>query len=80
MTFFDGWFKKFFGLTWRGPPKGLNDAINFDESVYFCSSINDNYILIVIELVAISRETRKPVSVGWTAFRPYMDNPDVKRR
>lgn len=74
MTFFDDTYKQFFGLTWKGPTRVASDNIHYDESVYFCSSILDEHVLCVVELVEKSTD-RRTTSLGWTAFRPFISNP-----
>ncbi len=70
MMFYDMTYKQFFGLTWKGPARVAVDSVNYDESVFFCSSIFDERILCVIEIVekTVNKQT---VSCGWTAFRPF---------
>lgn len=84
MTFFDMTYKQFFGLTWKGPTRTAVESVHYDESVYFCSSIRDEHILCVIEIVEEPREQHiehdgeqkptSPVGCGWTAFRPFLSS------
>ena len=71
MTFFDMTYKQFFGLTWKGPGRVVTDNIHYDESVYFCSSILDEHVLCVIEIVE-KMQDKRTASCGWTAFRPFL--------
>ncbi len=64
-------YKKFFGRTWVGPPKKLpKDNLGYNETIFFCTSIKDEHILIVIEVVARLKNNSLK-SCGWTAFRPF---------
>ena len=76
MTLFDMTYKQFFGRTLFGPAKTFKNnmgagACNYDESFYICSSIKDQHILLVIELVAFTPAGLK-ISFAWTAFRPFI--------
>jgi hypothetical protein len=71
---FDMNYKQFFGKTWRGPKKNFRQSsgsgmLEYNESIYFCTTIKSEHILIVIELAAHSKTV--PISCGWGALRPF---------
>lgn len=75
VTLFDVTYKQFFGLTCITPgkqphAKSTNLHCDLDESIFLATSIRDNHILLVCEIVA-SQGDGKDKSLGWTAFRPF---------
>ena len=77
-------YKQFIGRTWEGPFKVLRvnkssgaaptGSINYDETVFLSTPIDDEHVLFVLELVAKPHGADGPVSIGWSAFRPFSSN------
>ncbi|CAF0840751.1 unnamed protein product [Brachionus calyciflorus] len=81
LSFFDMRFSQFFGLTWSSPSKKMNKSsggLDLGEKVYFSTALKDEHILIVVEIVAQTKDSR-PKSCGWTCFRPFSNERESKR-
>ena len=82
LSFFDVVYKKFFGHTWIGPgkkPARENEDLQYDENVYFCTTITDDHVLIVVEVVS-QNKSGKYQGYGWSAFKPFAPSNEIYQR
>ena len=77
MSIFDFTYKKFVGKTWVGPLKSIESKnslvqCNFDESIYFVSSLDSANLILIIEFIAaLQKNDDKCISLGWTIIRMF---------
>ncbi|XP_013402548.1 nephrocystin-4 isoform X2 [Lingula anatina] len=79
LSLFDVTYKQFFGRTWIGPEStakstGQKFKVNFNQNVYFHTTLNDLSIVLVVELVAVSFDKsghKRHRSCGWGMVRIF---------
>ncbi|XP_070560469.1 nephrocystin-4-like isoform X2 [Ptychodera flava] len=80
VTLFDLTYKKFFGRTWVGPAKPIktsstqNARLQYNVPIYFHTSLNDNNIIAVVEIVGVittKKNKIQRISCGWGIIRPF---------
>ncbi|XP_074655528.1 nephrocystin-4-like isoform X2 [Tubulanus polymorphus] len=88
VSLFDITYSQFFGRTWNGPwlkAKASNSAegrpkLNYNQNIYLHTSINDDTLLLVVELIAaVTRDdgSKDITSCGWSFFRPFRYEGDM---
>ncbi|XP_018432012.1 PREDICTED: nephrocystin-4 [Nanorana parkeri] len=85
LSLFDFPYHHFFGRTWKSSVKplktlsGQTSKVFFNETIYFHTSLNDPNIVIVAEVIAISKKrdgTRQELSCGFGLIRLLINQPD----
>ncbi|XP_036068813.1 nephrocystin-4 isoform X3 [Oryzias melastigma] len=78
-TLFDQNRQHFFGRTWQSSLQKMNSKISFNEVLYFHTSLLVPGILVVLELVSISRKrdgSHQAVGRGFTVLELFSSSPD----
>nr|XP_002122811.1 nephrocystin-4 isoform X1 [Ciona intestinalis] len=90
-TLFDLLHHKFIGRTWKGKPvkcsEGQSSNVSFNQPVYFHTSLLDNNILLVVEIVKIQtpknplpndKPAKKLSCLGWGIVRLFKSGQQLK--
>ncbi|XP_002122811.2 nephrocystin-4 [Ciona intestinalis] len=90
-TLFDLLHHKFIGRTWKSKPvkrsEGQSSNVSFNQPVYFHTSLLDNNILLVVEIVKIQtpknplpneQPAKKFSSLGWGIVRLFKSGQQLK--
>ncbi|RVE70116.1 hypothetical protein OJAV_G00061130, partial [Oryzias javanicus] len=79
-TLFDQNRQLFFGRTWQSSLQKMSSKISFNEVLYFHTSLLVPGILVVLELVSISRKrdgSQQAVGRGFTVLELFSSSPEA---